>query len=79
MILGKIVRCPQDFLKDQKSRLFFPVVALMKEMGADILIVHFKSYCANLCSEPPSGAVWTLKRDTLQSFCTMNNVQCVDV
>ena len=33
MILGKIVRCPQDFLKDQKSRLFSP---LMKEMGADI-------------------------------------------
>ena len=32
MILGKIVRRPQDFLKNQKYRLFSP---LMKEMGAD--------------------------------------------
>ena len=33
MIMGKLVRCPQDFLKNQKSRLFSP---LMKEMVADV-------------------------------------------
>ena len=28
---------------------------------------------------PPPGAVWTLKRDTLQRVCTMNDGQWVDV
>ena len=41
------------FFERPEISVVFPVVALMKEMGADMLIVHFKSFCANM-DGPPS-------------------------
>ena len=60
------------FFERPEISVVFPVVALMKEMGADILIVHFKVVLTWGGPGAVLGLVWLF-------VCNVNTVWCAVV